>query len=95
METHTLQVIEIQEVYTLRIDLCEGSSPWTHEHHEFVFSLCVGTDDWMEIGRGSVRLLSTELIGGFGGLLSGMYCVGDSPEATAAFSEFKAGFPEE
>jgi len=93
LDMETLGTFDIpeQNSYPLRVELCEGSSPWTHQHHEFVFSLQTDSEGWREIGRGSVRLLSTELIGGFGGLLAGMYCIGNRAEATATFKNFSAG----
>ena len=68
---HTLDIEAVVErdlpdatSYELRVDLAEGASRWNYQHHEFVFSVRNEESTWEEIGRGTCRFLSTELIGG-------------------------------
>ncbi|WP_269541082.1 glycoside hydrolase family 43 protein [Cerasicoccus fimbriatus] len=69
-------VIEAKDTYRLRMELTSGPLGWKGAPSSLIFSIETAENEWTIIGRGQSRLLSTELIGGFGGLFTGPYCVG-------------------
>ncbi len=78
LDLHSMKEREIavQESYRLRMELTNGPEGWKGDPSSFIFSVMEDSGEWAVVGRGQCRLLSTELIGGFGGLFTGPYCVG-------------------
>ncbi|WP_234043787.1 glycoside hydrolase family 43 protein, partial [Cerasicoccus arenae] len=84
METTQTVPLEKQDEYPLRVALNRSSMFWSYSYAEFVFSIETQEGVWTEIGRGTSRLLGSEVIGGFTGLLVGMYCLRNDPQASAS-----------
>ncbi|MBC2601862.1 glycoside hydrolase family 43 protein [Puniceicoccus vermicola] len=66
-----------QSSYRLRIELATRPDGWNAgDPSRLIFSVATEEGEWLEIGAGASRLLSTEILGGFGGLFAGVYCLG-------------------
>ncbi len=82
METiKTLQLAPAKR-YRIRVEL--------NPDNEFVFSILDQNEAWITLGSGAARLLSTEVIGGFTGLLVGPYCISRESGAEARVFSFSA-----
>lgn len=54
------------------------------EPDAFVFSICTNDREWIELGSGETHLLSTEVAGGFTGIIVGMYATSPGGQGTPA-----------
>ncbi|WPJ95834.1 family 43 glycosylhydrolase [Coraliomargarita algicola] len=79
LEKVTEVVLPKQESYHLQMKLQDSPDEWTAgDASRFIFSVQTAAGDWQEVGRGASRNISTELIGGYGGLFAGIYCIGET-----------------
>ncbi len=78
------------ECYELRLDSTELEYPGCRQQHGFIFSVRPEGGQWQEVGHGVSRLLSTEVIGGFTGMLIGLYCISEDNDATSRILRFSA-----
>ncbi|WP_309383176.1 glycoside hydrolase family 43 protein [Cerasicoccus frondis] len=66
-----------QATYRLRMQLSDDlEKHYASGKSCFIFSAMLSDGSWTQIAQGASRLLSTEVIGGFGGLFAAAYCVG-------------------
>ncbi|WP_309397454.1 glycoside hydrolase family 43 protein [Cerasicoccus maritimus] len=80
--------IELSENYHFQVVLTAEGDPWSADSSSFIFNVATEDGVFTEIGRGISRLLSTEVIGGFSGLLIGPYCLSAQKNASMTLKHF-------